>query len=467
MTSDAQPPRTLPYDPDPEDVFEFSASAIKTWRGCGQKYGYGYVAGIKAPGGAGAQRGTEIHSQLEAWLLKAAVPSDATAKRLLPLLPLPTHPGLLVEHPFRVLFPQGAARGFIDLLIPDPDLKKMPPGPWTSGTPIIVDHKSTSRIDFALTPEELRTDPQAILYGVEARRIVGRARGVRVVDVPEVDLSWNYGSTKTKETRPVRMRQSLAILEDGLGPLLETAQEMAAAVALGVDRIADLPYDLRECDRFGGCPHRAYCKAHQTYALTGYALETGSDRNESVRPASEAANPEQPKRMNMNVMNKLRALGQQPSKPPPPLETEAPATESGSTAVTPEPTLPKPDTSGLSTPIPAGTSPVNPPDAAPNVSPTDPPPPTTASEPAKRKPGRPAKAKPATVVVPAQHPVVITAEPIEAEFEAVSVQTRGKYLTDEEAEAELKNLAAQALAGGRYVLAAQATNTLIALRSGT
>lgn len=470
MTSDAQPARSLPSDPDPDDVFEFSASAINTWSGCKMKYGHGYFDGLRPEGNASAKRGQQIHREIEDWLTKKIVPADATAKRLLPLNPLPTHPGLRVEHPFRILFKQGAARGFIDLLVSNPILSKMPKGPWRPLVPVIFDQKSTGRMEFAKTSEDLRTDPQAILYGVEARRVVAMERKIKVVDVPEVDLCWNYGSTKTKETRPVHLRQSLAILEDGLGPLLETVSEMAASVGTPTK---DLDYDLRECDRYGGCAHRSYCPAHQSYLF-------GSVRNDSFPAASDAPNPEtNPERtpkMANDVMAKLRKLGAQPAKPPPPevLEENPPAKTASDQKVTPEPDLPKPDVAVLDEkPIPPGTSPVNPPDAAPNVSPEDPPAPEVLDHAeieagTKKKRGRPkgsgTKAAPKPVAEP---------ETIDAEFVAVPlVETKVTVpldegcMSNEEIDGMLARIAQQATDHKRLVLAAQVLNARICLQGG-
>lgn len=182
-----------------------------------------------------------------------------------------------------------------------------------------------------------------------------------------------------------------------------------------------------------------------------------------------------------DVMAKLRKLGQQPAKAPPPLEGEAApkADVSPAAGVTPEPELPKADVSGTLVEVPPGSAPVNPPDAAPNVSPTDPPEPV-AEAPVKKKPGRPKKNP---VAAPIVSEVAAPATVIDAEFEAVTEPlTKVPALSDEERrrvyaaenplgltgqlERDLGEALVAASKQQRFVLAAQLANVLICLKGG-
>jgi hypothetical protein len=367
------------------------------------KWAYRAIEGINAPSNKSAALGTQIHSELEAWLTSAKPPQHPAAIRSLPLLPVPTHPGLLVEHPFRLLFPVGAARGYIDLLIPRPVVESMPAypvtgGAWSETIPVVIDHKSTGHIEKATENKDLRTDPQALLYGAEARRLTD-SRG-------DVDLVWNYLATTSPKTKVLHLRQTLPMLEDGLGVLLEDAKTMAAEKATAL-KAKDLKYDLRTCDKYGGCPYRAQCPAYMRSLfanLESGALSSALSGNLLASMASiPYASVTYPVPMkgtmttatapSTSLLARLRAAKATPPKTVEvPAASGPPAATVGTQVVTPEPGLPSPDISGLSTPLPPGSSPINPPDAAPNVSPEDPPLPeevaATASV-AKPKRGRP------------------------------------------------------------------------------
>lgn len=358
--------------------------------------------------------GTAIHSEMEAWYLQKKVPEIAATKRLLPLAPNPTHPDVHVERAFRLLLPVGAARGFKDLLVPRPEARLMPTPTewdWSPERPAVFDWKSTGNLAYAKTETDLLTDPQAILYGAAARLAVAR----RVPDVAEVDLQWTYTSTKRAESKVVRIRQTLPILEDGLGEVIATATEMrktfSEASALGEKGVDETPYDLRECEKYGGCAHREYCTAFQHYAVYGRALP---DPNAVPDPNAldaeyEVVTVAVPKALRRkeasmsSTLARLRAAAKTPPQATPaPAAESAPPTTEGAEAVTKpsaEPPLPVPDTSGLDTPTPPGTAPINSPQAAPDAAPTDPVPEgSTVAEPPKVSRSRKGAAKSPDVV---------------------------------------------------------------------
>lgn len=359
-----------------DDVFTFSASGIATSRGCLRKASYRYVLNVNVPSNASAALGTKIHKEMEDWFLEKRIPVLAPTKRLLPLAPNPTHPDVLVEHPFRILLPVGAARGFIDLVVPRPVPRLMPDGEaggWSEDRPAVYDWKSTSNLVYAKSETDLLKDPQTVLYGVAARLTVAK----RVSDVPEVDLQWTYTSTKAAESRPVRLRQTLTILEDGLAEVIVTAEKMKAAFAEAAptQSVDEIEYDLRECDRYGGCPHKTYCTANLVFVATGSGPPL--DGEVSAPTVAPAPLPERkPIMADSSILARLRAGAKTPpktSEPPPPAETAPEAPEP--VEASPEPALPHVDVTGLDVPLPTGSAPINSPQASPNVSPEDPPPP--------------------------------------------------------------------------------------------
>lgn len=337
-----------------DSVFEFSPSAVSKWRRCQMDWGFTYIHGLRGPQGTGASRGKKIHSEMEAWLEDFEVPTDPAAKRLMPIAPHPMHPDKIVEGEFRILFPVGAGKGFADLRLPRPSLKHLPDLGFSLDIPIVYDWKSTSRLDMALTETELGLDPQGVMYGIALRLDVDRS----IRNVPDVDLVWAYTGTKQAAAFPVKTRQTLTILEDGVASVLNSAAGMRLAKEAG--NVADLEYDLRKCETGWKCPHRTYCPAY-----AGYHRLTP----EPVPPPDEEEPMSEP-----SIFDKLKALSNAPMKPTPPPE---PAPETISEAVTeavdrvkpsPEPAIPHPDTSGtlVSPPEPIR---VVPPDAPANLTP--------------------------------------------------------------------------------------------------
>lgn len=403
----------------PDEVFTFSASGISTARGCLRKAAYRYVLNVDTPANKSAALGSAIHKEMEEWFLQKQVPTLAPAKRLLPLAPNPTHPGLCVERPFRILLPVGAARGFKDLLVLRPENRLMPDGDWSGDRPAVFDWKSTSNLAYAKSEVDLLKDPQAILYGVAARLAVAK----RVSDVPEVDLQWSYTTTRGADTRAVRLRQTLAILEDGLSEVIDTATQMRSAFAEAATQglLDEVEYDLRECERFGGCPHKAYCEAQQHYAMHGVALDLRKKGSTVESPNQETPPDLVGETVPMSAANsallaKLRAAAKTPPRVvenPPALEIRAegsvvnpPAPEVIATIKpTPEPELPKPDTSGLDFPLPVGAAPINSEIAAPNVTPEDPPAPAVVVAEVVTQSRTPRRTKRPAVVLPAVDPV--------------------------------------------------------------
>lgn len=260
----------------------FSPSQIKTWQECPSKWGYEYLAGKRSPPTGATTLGTETHKKLEDYLrggkpFATAGPAATLALSLLKLTPSPRHPGLKVEHPFQILLAPGAARGFMDVFIPLPQPALLPKDyPFSHRVPVVLDHKTTSNVErYAKTVEDLKSDPQAIIYGLAARAEMARsavrsgAKRAYVTDYEDVDLVWNYTQTKgATKVQSTRLRQSLATLQDGLRtlrPTLEAIGEVYARVKRDEGHLTDvegLSYSLGACSNYGGCPHRSYCHAH-------------------------------------------------------------------------------------------------------------------------------------------------------------------------------------------------------------
>lgn len=309
--------------PPPPPLAKISASQLDTFAQCMAKWGYEYLDGHRPPPHPSAQCGTRVHEILEAWLSRGAPPDPnevlVIGERVYEVgkialaglynLPAPG-PHHDVEGAFTVPFMSGYPalwRGFIDSSYVVTEHRQYEYGPviytMTDGSqvlgrveviPEILDHKTTTNLDYRKTREDLLTDIQAMIYAW-----VGLTR---VPDAPRVNLRWVYYKTSkpyksevtyTTVTREHVMR-TLAMWEELAiaGPL--------RAKALGL-RGSQLPKNARACGRYGGCPHKdVRCR------LT---------REERI----EAAMSTQPDLL--ALINQTKgALAAQPPPPPPPME---------------------------------------------------------------------------------------------------------------------------------------------------
>ncbi|KKM71139.1 hypothetical protein LCGC14_1433630 [marine sediment metagenome] len=144
-----------------------SPSQIKLWRDCKRKYGFKYIDKLREPTSPKMQFGTDVHAQLEQWLKKGKTPDSTpegqVAKQGIRKDWLPS-PGshLLVEHKLEIPLPElgdVTLIGYIDCVEP-PDLARR--------MPTVIDHKTTSSLNWALTEDELAADPQGLIYSVWA-----------------------------------------------------------------------------------------------------------------------------------------------------------------------------------------------------------------------------------------------------------------------------------------------------------
>ena len=170
----------------------FSASQISTYEMCPRKWAWNKIDGLESPPNKYAEMGTQVHHHLETWLKHRKVPAvgeaAVIANAMIPHLPPPQSIDPAdVEREFRWRFHEVAFRGFIDLIHID----------YTKSVPVsIYDHKTTSDLQWAKTPEDLGNDVQATLY---ARVLMDQT------STDSVQLQWTYATRKARpQVLPVR-----------------------------------------------------------------------------------------------------------------------------------------------------------------------------------------------------------------------------------------------------------------------
>ena len=192
------------------------------------------------PTSKAAELGKKLHTELENYLKFGTIPKSAIAKAGIHLLPDPGKDlALHVEERVQIendLLPVPII-GFADLI------------EEFSGEIRITDHKTTSNFKYCKSPDELRTDPQAIIYG---------AHCFNEYDPPSGSIAFRhvYYNTKSPGARETEIRMSDEEVCKGLEGLTETVIEMAETA----NQIAgDVKANPEACGDWGGCPFRARC----------------------------------------------------------------------------------------------------------------------------------------------------------------------------------------------------------------
>lgn len=232
----------------------FSPSQIKAFEfGCQRKWAFRHILNLPEPSFGFQELGKDIHKHLENYLRDGTIPPDDTkageiARTGLDTLPKPDSRHIIEQH---LYLEEGdvAFHGFADLL------------PFDEYA--VDDHKSTSSFDYALTKDELKCDPQALIYGMWRLRQEGRG-----IFMPPLKLRWRYYRTR----KPYKTH----IVETSLKPheLDENFSRYVLEPALRMRDIRDsatpdfdpnvLPAEPGACNAYGGCPHKSRCSLHQS-----------------------------------------------------------------------------------------------------------------------------------------------------------------------------------------------------------
>jgi hypothetical protein len=260
-----------------------SPSQLSTFGDCKRKWWRVSVNGERQPPTAAAERGSKIHAELEAYLIKGEPLSDGTARAMAQLLPFAGH---VPEHAVEVGFtwrPDGwpvPIRGRVDLV----DL--------TRGGDVIgiTDHKTTGSLDNAKSERDLARDPQALLYSGAA--FAGALEGVPAADEgAPLRFRLVYGTTRAPyQVREVAAPMSSAGVSAGLEMLAERARDQAATSE--AQAWADVEPSYSACDKYGGCPFLSDCRAAVARPVCEVkTLSSVDDWFASLSAPSEAVSP--------------------------------------------------------------------------------------------------------------------------------------------------------------------------------
>ena len=218
-------------------VNHISPSQIKTWRTCQRKWWYEKVAGIRQPTTPNQQLGTDVHELLEHYVAYGKVLPDnfagQIAKAALPIV----NEEAKCEHQFTIPLVDGiVGTGRIDF----------------THFGVIEDLKTTSSMRYAKTPEELKTDPQAIMYLWAAQN-----DGALAFFTPINKFS--HLIVETKAPHPIKRvdcELTDAEIAEGMEGIKKDALEMREAAK---SKVETTRYNLDACRMYGGCHLRETC----------------------------------------------------------------------------------------------------------------------------------------------------------------------------------------------------------------
>jgi len=232
-----------------------SPSQIETWGrvdpetgryvGCRRKWKYNRLRHERVPNPA-AEFGTRTHAILEDWIREGRwTPQIAASKEGRCLAP-----GLsYFPVPGQGIAERSVYRPMLGVVW---SIKIDSTSEWIPGQSVLVsDLKTTGNLDYVMTPAQLMTNPQRIVYAAEA--------GLSL-NVPEVRARWVYCRRNKPKAVPVEVCERTDQAVERLRVLTnETVRPMIAANVLPLEAFPRDGLVTGECERYGGCPHKHTC----------------------------------------------------------------------------------------------------------------------------------------------------------------------------------------------------------------
>ena len=232
-------------------MIKISASQCATYRKCHRKYSYEYVDGKRSPSTPKQEFGTNMHTELEEWMLYGKVPG-MVAQQGIKYLPdrsfvnRPDLPTILVEQQIDEELLGFFITGRMDIML------------LASARASIYDHKTTSNMKYALDSEGLSNDTSALFYALYVRL---------KYNISEIDLRWIYYSATNPvigNRKPNGCREVIAELRDNA----ETDEkfhnlvvDMTRMIHIRENSIKPefCERNFASCETYGGCFHKSYC----------------------------------------------------------------------------------------------------------------------------------------------------------------------------------------------------------------
>ena len=227
-----------------------SASQVKTWRDCRRKWWYEKIAGLPTPTSAAMAFGTKVHAQLEDYVngkIKLAQMMPEAVELLQYVPDAKTHKLVTEAH---LTIPKG--NGWAVNVTGKIDLLAQP-----AATPQlinVIDYKTTKNFAYVPTVEELRTDPQCLIYTAMVFHFEPAA------EIVDFSLAYTLKTfnreTQSRVVSTVSGRDN-EIYWDYLRDLRADLYYMKADAAHETPE--DVEPNFESCGNYGGCPFQSRC----------------------------------------------------------------------------------------------------------------------------------------------------------------------------------------------------------------
>ena len=273
----AVPPKDGPKPKNPLGRYLLSASQISTYASCQRKWAWRYVAGILEPSKPAAELGGRVHAILEAWLASGVAPDPSTHEGRIALAGikhLPPPGSGMVERGFILHSRRNSYLGYVDFqYLSAQDL-----------TVTILDHKTTSSLRYAKTPEELLVDIQALIYALYA---------FLAWNVSEVTLKWVYYTTANvpRSPPPVVAKVHLPVVLERFADIERLGDEIVYHAQNKTHPLALKP-TASTCGAYGGCPHKSICNLSEDERLRSIMSEATMAEKLGMVPVHDPNTPQ-------------------------------------------------------------------------------------------------------------------------------------------------------------------------------
>ena len=216
-----------------------SASQVQLFRDCPRKWYTTYVLGHFQPSTPSQELGTAIHTVAENYLQHGIEPPESKPGDIFKLgLPYLPAPGTgVVEGSILMEDGKVPVKGFVDFLYHADD-----------GTPIILDHKTTSSKRWMKAPHELALNIQMNTY---ARWCL-----TQHPDTERIILRHLYYGTRSKFSELVEVSVKAESVYSIWNDIEATISQMIEAHAKGEKEAVQR---ISSCSAYGGCPFQNRC----------------------------------------------------------------------------------------------------------------------------------------------------------------------------------------------------------------
>lgn len=257
-----------------------SPSQIKVFLECERKWAAKYLEGYRDEGSDSTSFGKTVHEILAEYLKNGILPigdskEEVLALAMIKVLPLPDGT-LRVEEPFQFVYDGVTYRGVKDLVYDDTDGR------------VVHDHKTTSKLAWALSQEALDADPQKVIYDASEFEAD--------VDLLNVKSNWLYGPKDGEDPVNVFVLTDRPAAYKALDALNKTARRMLKLYEEqpGMNDLPATGVDLGSCHAYGKpCPFIDKCDITPVQRVKAKMLQERRKREMNFKDRVAARRKEQ------------------------------------------------------------------------------------------------------------------------------------------------------------------------------